>query len=101
MTSDANNKPTVMGVEVFMVCFRQTVQQEAPTRVTEASEIVFYDHVSWRTSTQSAAAYIVRRKRELDNFKELSSQTEVSDDTKAHLLLKLSGLLLQHRQQPV
>ncbi len=47
------------------------------------------------------AAYIVRRHREFDKLKELSAQAEVSDDIKANLLLKFSGLSMQQRSQVV
>ncbi len=80
---------------------RAALQQETPIRAAETFELVFYDRTVWRLGNESMAAYIVRRKREFDKLKELSAQTEVSADIKAHLLLKLSGLSSQQRSQVV
>jgi hypothetical protein len=77
------------------------LQQETPIRVAETFEQVFYDRTFRRASTESMAAYIVRRKREFDKLKEISDKTEISDDIKAHLLLKFSGLSTQQRSQVV
>ena len=94
MTLDKDKKPTPHGVDALIEYVRAALQQEKPIRVTETFELVFYDRTVWRASSESMAAYIVRRKREFDKLKELSAATEVSDDIKAHLLLKFSGLSL-------
>ena len=101
MTVDANGKPTIKGVETLIEYVRSSLQQEAPIRVAETFELAFYDKSVWRSSSESMAAYIVRRHREFDKLKELSNHTEVSDDIKAHLLLKFSGLSMQQRSQVV
>jgi hypothetical protein len=101
LTVDAAKKPTAKGVEVLIEYVRQALQQETPIRVTETFELVFHDKTVWRANSESMAAYIVRRKREFDKLKELSSHTEVSDDIKSHLLLKFSGLSPPQRSQVV
>ena len=81
MTVDGSGKPTINGVEALIEYVRSSLQQEAPIRV--AFELVFYDKSVWRNSSESMAAYIVRRHREFDKLKELSNHTEVSSDIKA------------------
>ncbi len=41
MTLDANNKPVVKGLENLIETARQALQQEAPIRVSETSELIF------------------------------------------------------------
>jgi hypothetical protein len=101
MTLTDDKKPTQKGVDALIEYVRAALQQETPIRVAETFELVFYDRTVWRLGNESMAAYIVRRKREFDRLKELSAQTEVSDDIKAHLLLKFSGLSSQQRSQVV
>ena len=102
MTLDASTKkPVSRGVEALIEYVRAALQQETPIRVAETFEQVFYDRTVWRANTESMAAYIVRRKREFDKLKEISNTTEISDDIKAHLLLKFSGLTTQQRSQIV
>ncbi len=101
MTSESNNKPTLKDMEALIDHVRQALQQETPIRVTETFGLVFYNRAVWRTSTESMAAYIVRRKRDFDKLMERSSETEVSDDIKAHLFLKFSGLSLHQHSQVV
>ena len=102
MTLDANTKkPLPKGVEALIEYVRAALQQETPIRVAETFELVFYERTVWRDNKESMAAYIVRRKREFDKLKEISDKTEISDDIKAHLLLKFSGLSTQQRSQVV
>ena len=101
MTVDKDKKPTPLGVDALIEYVRATLQQEKPIRVTETFELVFYDRTVWKATSESMASYIGRRHREFDKLKELSAQTEISDDIKAHMLLKFSGLSVQQRSQVV
>ena len=57
MTVDGNGKPTIKGVEALIEHVRSSLQQEAPIRVAETFELVFYDKSVWRGSGESMAAY--------------------------------------------
>ncbi len=71
MTLDASTKkPVPRGVEALIEYVRAALQQETPIRVAETFEQVFYDRTVWRASTESMAAYIVRRKRDFDKLKD-------------------------------
>ncbi len=48
MTVDGNGMRTMKGVEALMEHFRSSLQEEAPIRVAETCEFVFYDKSVWR-----------------------------------------------------
>ncbi len=53
MTLDADNKPVVKGVENLIEIALQVLQQDAPIRVSETFELLFYDKSVWRVPSES------------------------------------------------
>ena len=86
-SKDSDGKPTIKGADYFSNIARGALHQEQPVCATEILEAVFYDEGVCRARGERMAAYIIRRRRELDNLCKLSSTTAVPDDLTPRVLI--------------
>eukprot|EP00971_Amphidinium_carterae_P166254 3295343-Amphidinium_carterae.1 len=101
ITRNAENKPTIDGVELLLRTLEAAIAKERPLRIQERFEKVFFSQTAYRSSGESMAAFIVRRKREMKELTDISPQTTVSADVQAQLLLRFSGLSASQRSQVI
>ena len=96
-----DGKPSVAGVELLLQTLEQTIAKEKPVRASELFERVLYSRGAHRKRGEAMHVYVMRRRRELEELTKLSSQTSISEDIQAYLLLRFSGLSMQQRAQVI
>ena len=79
------------GMEAFLSALQTSLAREAPIRAAEVFDKVFYASTLWRKTSESMQDYTIRRDKEFAELQKISGDTKVSEDIKAHLLLRFSG----------
>lgn len=69
------------------------MNKERPVRSAETLDIAFNNASVWRRGREPMQRYIQRRDLDFEKLKKVSSKTFVSDDIKAHVLLKISRIM--------
>ena len=92
-----DKKSSPDGVNILLVTIEGVVNKERPVRAAEMFDSVFFNSGVWRKLRERMQQYIQRRDRDFEQLKKVSSSTEVTDDIKAHLLLKFSRISAQEQ----
>ena len=94
-----DNKATEEGMTLMIETVRRLVEKEIPIKRAEVFDKVFYLQTVRRKNDESMQKFIIRRHKEFAELKDISADTAISDDIKAHLLLRFAGISRQERAQ--
>ena len=78
---------------------RPLVEKKVPIKRAEVFDNVFYLPTVWRKGDESMQKFIIRRHKDFAELREVSADTAISDDIKAHLLLRFAGISRQEKAQ--
>eukprot|EP00971_Amphidinium_carterae_P021642 426856-Amphidinium_carterae.3 len=99
MTTDKDGDPTIAGVELMLRELQAAVGREKPLRAQKRFDQAFFSKAAYRAQGESMQAYMVRRRRELEELTAVSPDASISRDLQAQLLLRFAGLNMKDKSQ--
>eukprot|EP00435_Cladocopium_sp_Y103_P024701 s85_g6.t1 len=91
-TKDAEGKPTDAGLKFFLKTLKDSIASVKPVKANELFLQAFYSPNVWRRPQETMQQYIIRREQDFRRLTEVSSETAVSQDLRAMMLLIFGGL---------
>ena len=95
--TDKDKEPLPAGVDKLLETLRAEVQDIAPVRSTEIFDRALYGGTVWRDRNESMSNYVTRRRKEFQELKEIGTETQISEDIQAALILRFSGVSLKEQ----
>ena len=89
---DAQGPVDTKGMLRLLDKLAEDLIQAKPMRAAELFDKLFFAKTVWRSPGESMQAYIVRREKEFADLNLVSHETAISDDIKAHLLLRFANI---------
>ena len=91
-TKDSEGKPSQTGLKNFLKALKDFKASVKPVKANELFLQAFYSPNVWRRPQETMQQYIIRRKQDFRRLTEVSSETSVSQDLRAMMLLIFGGL---------
>ena len=92
ITKGEGGTPLTDGLELLLSTLKTALADAVPVKINELFLTAFYSPAVWRRQTESMQQYVVRREQDFRKLAASSTETQVSPNLRAMMLLIFSGL---------